>query len=306
MPTTRDLPSLMLAAATPLSTRRQHQTFVYTSDDDGRITRRRMAALTREGFFKKVNVSLVSASNQNVAPCYALTELGYCYLAEKAGDHRYAVQRPPQRFNPLHLSHSLVITDFYILLQRALELLPNVRMVNWWHEWHIINPDESDSKAHRSLLTRCPHERKIVCAPDFAYSLEITPANGEPFVAAFFGEIERANNPRQTAARKHKGYDMVYQNSLVHSMFPEVTTSTFGVICVSTQSYKRLALWKAMKGKLSDNLWRFAAMDELTPDNLLVKPVFYRTSSSTPISLIPEEAILSTKSIPVEPKVCSP
>ena len=70
MITTRDIPTLAALGRYFLMNRRMIQQECYPTDKDGRLSRRRLSALLRDGYINKQRMLVVNPRDETPAPVY--------------------------------------------------------------------------------------------------------------------------------------------------------------------------------------------------------------------------------------------
>lgn len=275
--TNRDLLILLALARYYILDRRHVQKLCFTRDADGRVARRRLAALADAGYIRR-HSSLVASSHDAVpAPVYLLTAAGCQYLTEKTGDGQY-LYKTVQLPHPLHLRHHLAVSEIHVVLDAAIAAQTAVTLDTWYNETDIINAGEPDPIYHYRLVTRFDGEPVITYSPDAAFLLKY---NGRQ--SAYYLELERGNGHRGTGARqladrKCPGYAEVARQKIYLKHFPGI--EGFRVLLIAPYPRRRDAIRRAFAEKDSalsrTDLWRFAALTEITPDTLFENPICYR------------------------------
>lgn len=283
MITTRDIPVLVALGRYFLMNRRMIQQECYPSDRDGRLSRRRLSALHRDGYISKQRMLVVNPRDETPAPVYHLAKNGCQFLSEHFQDDRYLL-KPTNISQPMHLYHYLAVANTYILLDKAIAK-SDVRLVTWCNEQEFLNPENDDPKQRMRLypeLKKTP--RKIVCVPDSGFLLEQNEHRG-----VFYLEQDRDRDNyshKRVAALKSPGYAELHRQQYHRKQFPQTTINRFTVVMVTPNEKRRDALRRAFHGKSGADFWRFASLTELSPETFLHEPVWYRTDSDTPQSLV--------------------
>jgi len=271
MITPRDIPMLVGLASYFLMTRRMIQARYYPADRDGRITRRRLSTLCRDGFVRKQRLLVVSCDDEFPAPVYHLAKGGCQFLAEHFGDDRY-LSKPTSVAQPLHLYHYLAVTRTHMVLDDAIEK-SDVALVQWCNEHEPLNPENPHPKQHLRLYTQLRKQPRLICAPDAAFLLETRGHRG-----VFYLEQDRDRDNyshRRVAALKTPGYAQLLKRRLHRKHFPSSTLNRFTIVMVAPSDKRRDALRRAFAGKDEAHVWRFAAQPDLTPASFLHQPVWY-------------------------------
>ena len=227
--------------------------------------------------------SLVKLDYETPAPVYHLAKNGCQFLAEHFEDDRYLV-KPTGIDQPMHLYHYLAVANTHILLDETIAQ-SHVKLVTWCNEQEFLNPENIDSKQRIRLyceLKKIP--RKIICAPDSGFLLEIDGHRG-----VFYLEQDRDRDNyshNRVAALKSPGYAELHRQQWHRKHFPSTTLNRFTVVMISPNEKRRDALRRAFQEKAGAEFWRFASLTELTPKTFLHEPVWYRTDSDKPEPLV--------------------
>lgn len=281
MLTQRDIPVLVCLARYYLMNRRMVQSLCYPSDRDGRITRRRLMSLCRDGFVRKEQMQVINPRDDAPAPVYCLADGGRQFLAEHFKDDAYLV-KPVKIEQRGHIFHALAVAQTHILLDKAVETQQRVELDAFFHEFEVINPDEPDRKQHRRLFSVLREDPRIVCAPDAAFQLSY-----RDYRSVFYLEQDRSTSGhRQVAAFKHKGYAELQAQQGHRRHFPSTTRDRFSVLMLCPSAKRRDALRRAFVGKDRSDLWLFASLEDLSVDTFLSEPVFYRLDDDAPRPLV--------------------
>lgn len=130
---------------------------------------------------------------------------------------------------------------------------------------HTIMNAESDDPSKRYRLYTVVQEapKKIICAPDAAFELQVG-----PYRRAYYVELERGTDSSvRISAKKSSGYAGLAQMKKWKLHFPQA--SDFRVLCiVPTRSWVS-AMQKAMKEKPGSDAWLFVAQTELSVETFL-------------------------------------
>jgi hypothetical protein len=170
MLTERDYPVLTALARFFVLTRQMIQVLCYLSDQDGRLTRRRLSVLCRDGYLKRLTLQLINPRDSVPSPIYVLGPRGPQFLAEYFADDRYLL-KPTSVARPAQLLHYIAVAKTHALLRQAIEHSP-VELVSWFHEEEVVNVDERNHKKHFKLFTELMKQPRLVCIPDAAFLLE--------------------------------------------------------------------------------------------------------------------------------------
>lgn len=80
---------------------------------------------------------------------------------------------------------------------------------------------------------------------------------------------------RSIAASKTSGYAELHSLGQHKRHFPESNVDTFTVLMVTTHPTRRNRLAEAMAEKPGAAFWKFAVLDDITPDKFPFEPVFF-------------------------------
>jgi hypothetical protein len=81
------------------------------------------------------------------------------------------------------------------------------------------------------------------------------------------------SSPKQTAARKTKGYAELAARQEHRRHFPATTLDTFGVLCITTNAYRCEQLAKQIATRPRPDLWLFIDRRELSAESFLSGPI---------------------------------
>jgi hypothetical protein len=281
--TDRDMQVLLCLAQHHLLNRFQMQRLCFPTDKDGRVARRRLAALTEEGLIRKHYIQIVSQYDKPAGAIYLLTPCGCRFLADKKGMKDYLF-KPVNLPHALHLSHQLAVAELHMILDSAISAQSQVTLEAWFNEFDIINPGEPDTEKHFRLFTEIQARPRLVCAPDAAFMLA---RQGKHFI--FYVELDRGERNRGTNAKnivlhKHRGYRELARLGLHQRHFPATNAESFSVLLIAPNAPRRDALRRAFGKKdprlYRTDLWQFASMTDLSSKNMLETEIFYRCENS--------------------------
>ncbi len=277
MITPRDVDVLRALARYYVLSRAQIQRLCFPTDVDGRITRRRIAALVHQGLMNRTHLCLVSHAG-SASPAYYPARRGCEMLAELCDDEHYYLTpaRPPQTH---HLYHWLAVSETHIAIDCALALpsADHIECKEWLNEWDIANKDESDPAKRFRLYTLITSTPRLACVPDAAFLLETA---GHAMV--FYVEQDRAtSSARQIAFRKSQGYAALFEQKLHRRHFPLTTLDRFVVLMITTTKNRRDSLCKAVASRPGADLWRFACLDDLEPEHVFLAPVWRKCNGES-------------------------
>jgi hypothetical protein len=240
-------------------------------DRDGRQTRRILAEMLRRQLIQKTHMEVTNPLHPVTASVYYPSKTGCEALARQTENMAWLLTncQTPQWQN---LRHFLQMSELRILIQSAIAAQDLVAMPHFYNEFDIVNVQATrDNPAERyRLYTVCstvPH--RIICCPDAAFCLKDQEGGGR----AYYVELETGSNPFKAAAEKTPGYAALEAGHLYRKHFPEM--DRFAVLVFAPNASWRDGLRKSFRKKERPDLYRFAALTELTPQNFLHGKVFY-------------------------------
>ena len=259
---------------------REIQQRCYPSDSTGRITRRRMLKMLKEGYVKR---RTLNSDGTLGGPhfLYQLDTKGVETLAVKYGlDH--FLYKPTSLRQPMHLRHYAEMSHISLAFEDALKANRSVIFKAWYNEEEVVNPMEQEASKHRKLFTVVKNRPRVVCAPDAALMIEFQGAKRACYV-----ELERGTSgPRNVAKKKAEGFDLLHKRKLHHQHFPDLSEPNFDVLCVAQNRVHRDQLRRAFKDAPGKQLWLFVDKNQLSAESFFFKPVWYDVANPNPISFI--------------------
>ena len=260
--------------------RQQIQRLVFPDDNNGRITRRRLQLLVDNHFINRQNM-LYCFPGVSPAPVYYPSQKGCDFLAEHLDDDRIQ-QTPTQTPIHHHVLHWLAVSDTHITLNEAIGAQEDAAVEGWINEWDVVNKDETAPEKKFRLYTLLRDNPRLVCAPDAAFLLSM---HGHRKV--FYIEQDRATSGvQQVANGKSQGYAALAQQSRHLKHFPTTTVNSFSVLMITMNPKRRDNLRRAFQEKPGNELWRFAAVQDVTPEKFLFEPIFYACNDNDPKPLV--------------------
>ena len=258
----------------------QIQRLCFPADENGRVTRRRIQSLVDAKLISRTQMQVYNPAAGTPAPVYFPSRKGCEFLAEHGDDERF-LTTPTQTPQPHHLFHWLALSDTHIALDAAVAAQEEVTLTDWLSEWDIANKDESLPEKRYRIYTLINETPRLVCAPDAAFLLAM-----RGHAKVFYLEQDRnTSGVAQIAASKTAGYAAMAERCLHRRHFPQTTLDAFSVLMVAPSERRRDALKKAIREKPGAALWRFVAVQDLTPERFLVAPIFHRCDGE-PLPLI--------------------
>jgi hypothetical protein len=272
MVTERDIAVLVALARYYVLSRPQLQRLCFPTDNGGRATRRRLDHLVDLHLINRQHQLYCQPSGGSPASVYFPSVMGSELLAQHFDDERYLATSTISPI-PHHINHWLAVSETHIAFDAALAL-----------QYDVVNKDESKAEHRYRLYTLLRESPRLVCTPDAAFLLSMLGHK-----KTFYLEQDRATSgARDIAETKTKGYAVMAELASHRRHFPESTVETFTVLMIAPSIGRRETLRKAIKGKAGDSLWRFAAVDDVTPEKLLHAPIFYPCEGE-PSSLIKKQ-----------------
>jgi hypothetical protein len=270
--TARDTQVLLCLARYQLLKRPQLQRLSFPSDKDGRITRRRLAALVAEGLLRQHSMRVTSRYDDPPNSVYLLTSRGCRFLAEELQDRRF-LAKPVKLPHALHIHHQLAVTELHLILDAAIAAQKAVTLEAWYNEFEVINPSEPDSQQHFRLFTEFSSRPRRICAPDAAFMLGCQGRRQIFYLELDRGFANRGTGSRRLIRQKARGYVELARRGVYRRHFPEATTEGFLVLLIAPDALRRDALLRAFQRKdpaaYGTDVWRFAAMTEIDEEIIL-------------------------------------
>jgi hypothetical protein len=289
--TDRDMQVLLCLARHHLLNRFQIQRLCFPADKDGRVARRRLAALTEEGLIRKHYIQIVSQYDKPAGAIYLLTPCGCRFLADKKGMKDYLF-KPVNLPHALYLSHQLAVAEFHMILDSAISGQSQVTLEAWHNEFDIINSGEPDTKKHYRLFTEIQAWPRLVCAPDAAFMLARHGTHFIFYVELDRGERNRGTNAKNIVLHKNRGYRELARLGLHRRHFPGTNAEGFSVLLIAPNASRRDAICRAFGKKdphlYRTDLWQFASLKDISSENMLQSEIFYRChNAELPEKLLP-------------------
>ncbi|EMI22177.1 hypothetical protein RMSM_00894 [Rhodopirellula maiorica SM1] len=262
-----DMAVLKAVAHYYVLTREMVQAICCAGHASGRGTRKRLLRLGKAGYVVKHRVPVALPGTNGAAPVYYATKKGAEALASYFGSDEFLASntRTPRADR---LSHWIAINEKRLLIEAAVERVPELDMVQWVTEWTIVN--QGDAKTDQYYLhTQFSEKPPLSCSPDAAFVLEF---RGQRKV--FFVEVDLAtSSPRQIAARKSKGYDRMATTKTHRKLFPATTLDSFRVLFITTNDYRAKKTMAEMNDKPGKEHWLMMSETTLNPDNFFTGDV---------------------------------
>ena len=272
--TPRDVSVLTVLAHVCVATAAQIRRQCFPNDPDGRITRRRLAALFASGLIQKTRMEVVNPVMSGMsAPVYFSARKGLEFLATHCEDPSY-LSRSSQKPQWVHLAHWVALTDLHLLIDAAAARDSGFTLANWTNEYDEIQHDGAPEERYR-LYTLLNQKPRLVSSPDYLFTL-----TSGAHTKVFFGELERGtNHPEKAAAEKSPGYAELARRKM-HRRFCAEAGDKFLVLVTAPDVKWRDYLVKAFSTKQEPTLYRIAALNDLTPETFFREPVWKRTDGT--------------------------
>ena len=269
----RDIQVLAQLATYFILNSRQIRELCFVDDSTGRITRRRLNKMVREGLIRKRNLQVVNPIDGSTSPCYHLARGGREFLAGHFDDEAY-LTKPIEPSQPQHLNHYVAVSEMHRLFDRALTRHADVVIDPWCNEDEVINPTAPKSEQRKLRTSFEP--TKIVCLPDAGFVLSYQ----DQHVVVLLEQDRDTDFYERVAAKKSPGYRELFVTRGHRKMFPNTTLEFFYVLVITPTAKRREQLRKAFtKNKRNHDhdvrkVYRFGSLDELNEHNLLFEPMF--------------------------------
>lgn len=243
---------------------------LFFEGSEPRVVRRRLQMLVGEHFISRTNPMIVDRSG-TAAPTYYPALRGVETLAEVREDPTLLLT-PTRCPNPVHVAHWLLISDFHIALDAALAKNPEITCDDFLNEWDVANKEESKPEDHYRLYTLVRDKPRLICGPDAGFVLR----KGTNAKVHYLEMDRGTTGPNQIAKFKTAGYAGMAEQGLHRRHFPHANVPEFAVLSVSLSPKRRDYVREAVAESPGASLWRFASLDELTPEKILTEPVWHR------------------------------
>jgi hypothetical protein len=280
MITERDILILHALAQYFVLNRQQIQRLIFPEDRQGRITRRRLQLLVDNHYINRQNM-LYCYPGVSPAPVYYPSQKGCDFLAEHLDDERIRLT-PTQTPIHHHILHWLAISETHIALNQAVAVQADAALEGWINEWDVVNKEETQPEKRFRLYTLLRDNPRLICAPDAAFLLAM-----QGHRKVFYLEQDRGTSGvQQVASSKSPGYAAMISQSRHRRHFPTTTLEGFSVLMITMNPKHRDNLRRAFQAQPGHELWRFAAVQDVTPAKLLYEPIFYACGDHEPKPLV--------------------
>ena len=268
--TDRDTAILAFVAEHYAATAEQVRATVSPANADTAVIRRRLRRLHAAGLVHVSQSETISPTNGVPCRVYSPAPRGVLELARRTGAMRWTLTptRPPY---VLHLAHFVALTDVRVLVKAVVAADPDCTLGAYYNQFDTTNPDATDPARRYTLYTEVQREpRKIACVPDAAFMLRLG-----AFCKAFYLELERGTTaPAKAAAKKSPGYAGLAAGRLHRGHFPDAADE-FSVLVLAPHAGWRDSLRREFAGRPRPDLYKFAAMTEVTAETLLHGPIWH-------------------------------
>jgi hypothetical protein len=282
--TDRDIDVLELLDRCGFLVTSQIRALYFPSDKDGSVCRDRLRKLEAAGLIARRRAEVANPLTSNTMPVWTVTERGLCRLALARDNTRVLNHKPPCTRSWQNFAHYVCVSDVMLKLFAAVGAQARVALGEHFFEHTVVNADAEEPARRYKLYTQLSEQpRKVVCAPDAAFELQVG-----PYRRAYYLELERGTDtPARVAAKKTPGYQGLYDTKKFRLHFP--AAQDFRVLAVAPTSSWRDSLRRALRDKPAADLWLFAALPDLTPEKLLHGEFVYSTAEG-PRPLVRPEA----------------
>jgi len=224
----------------------------------------------------------VAVQASSTAPIYHITEPGLSQLALGRDDMRYLSHKPPCTRTWQNFRHYSDVSEDMIRIFAALKVQTRCVLGAHYFEHTILNADSDEATKRYRLYTETQLQpKRIVCAPDAAFEMQVG-----PYRMAYYLEHENGtDSPMRVAAKKAAGFSGLFDTKKFKLHFPQA--QDLRVLAVCPTAGWRDALRKAMKDKPGAGRWRFIALSDLTAETFF-GPVFWRVEGGPHPLVSPE------------------
>ena len=258
---------LQSLAAYYVLVRPQIQMEVFPSHKSTRYCRKVLSQMSHAQLIGKTRRKVTFDDQRSGCPVYYLKQKGVFELVKATHDDTYrnaSVTRPRDD----RLEHWIATSETHRRLRLATNSQGYVAMPVFVNEWNKCRADGDDRYYLHVMLQDQP--KKISCSPDGAFLLSVGGMKTAIYLESDLGTSYEA----QVAARKHAGYDLLAQSNQFRTKhFPDATDPEFRVLMITTDRWRRDRLARHMKDHPGAQRWRFAAIQDCLPENILHEPV---------------------------------
>lgn len=268
--TDRDIDFLTFTAEHYTVTAEHLRANVSPENADTTVVRRRLRKMHAEGLIHIARAEVLTPNNSVHGQVYYPSAKGMLELARRTGEMKWVLTptKPPYT---QHLAHFLALTDLRLLVKKAVAGPSVCALGPYYNQFDTTNPDAENPKDRFKLYTEVETQpRKVACVPDAAFELQ-SGGRSKPY----YVELERGTTPpAKAAAKKSPGYAGLAARGLHRTHFPGAT-DTLSVLIFTVHAGWRDHLRREFAKKVCPELYKFAALPEVTTESLLFGPVWY-------------------------------
>lgn len=268
--TDRDLRILTFLAEHYAATAEHLRANASPGNSDTTVIRRRLRVMHAAGLVGVARAEVLTANNAVHAQAYHPTQKGMLELARRTGEMRWLLTptKPPYA---QHLAHFLALTDLRLLVKKAVAAQSACALGAYYNQFDTANPDAENPAERFKLYTEVQTQpRKVACVPDAAFDLR-----AGNIAKAYYVELERGTTPpAKAAAKKSPGYAGLFERGLHRGHFADALRE-FSVLVFAPHPGWRKQLQREFATKPHPELYKFAALTEVTADSLLFDPIWY-------------------------------
>ena len=247
--------------------RPQIQMEVFPGHKSTRYCRKVLSDMCHAQLIGKTRRKVTFDEQRSGCPVYFLKQKGIFELVKATQDDTYqnaSVSRPRDD----RLEHWIATSETHRRLRIATNSQSYVSLPVFVNEWNKYRTDGNDKYYLHVMIQEQP--KKVSCSPDAAFVLSVDGMKTAVYLESDLGTSFEA----QVAARKNAGYELLAQSGLFRSRhFPNVTDPDFRILMTTTDRWRRDRLARAMKDYPGAQRWRFAAVQDCQPENMLHEPV---------------------------------
>lgn len=268
--TERDLQILKHLRRYKFLVTKQIRSLCFPNDKDGSVARDRLRKLEKHGLVQRRRAEVANPFSSNTMPVWLPTEDGCSALALECNDTSWLLDIPPSTRAWQNFAHYACVSDFHIQLDQAITQQNRVVLPELIFEHDLLDNAKHDASEKFRLNTIVQTSpRKIVCAPDSAFELQV-----DSYRRAYYVELERGSDtPVRAIAKKHQGYFHLNQTEKYKLHFPQA--QDMRVLFIAPTSSWRDALKKAAADKPGAELYLFLSLEDVSPDSILHGEIVY-------------------------------
>ena len=242
--------------------RPQIQLGVFPGHKNSRYCRKVLSEMFHLRLIGKTRRKVTFDEQRTGCPVYYLQQKGVFELVKATQDETFA-SASTARPRDDRLEHWIASSETHRKLRLAIVGQEYVDLPVFVNEWNKYRADGRDQYFLHVMLQQQP---KLSCSPDAAFLLSVHGLTTAVYLESDLGTSYEA----QVVARKHMGYHRLAESGLFRTRhFPDVTDTDFRVLLVTTDRWRRDRLVRHMKNCPGASRWRFAAVQDLTPESFL-------------------------------------